>query len=352
MKIRKYELATAIDKVKSIVQKNEQFPALSGALVKDGYLTASNMEMTVQVKLEAPVEEEFIIPMKAFDLIKNLPEGEINILSDRKNKSITVQTDRIKNTYQTYDPNDYMFYKSVASEDDGVTLPGKEIMEAFGNVLFAAADRNSNALMTGIYLEGQNGKLNIVGLDGHVIAWDQVDGQGEDGMQIVIPKSAVRKVVSMGMMDDITISFDKSSAILRSKEYVVQCRLIAGKYFPYARMFGSPGNYAEVDRKLLSEAVTRAKMCVDDTTAAICNIGGNDLELSVEYGTVSYKEHVELVSEVQEGIRIAFNAKLLLETVKAFSNDRITLGLIGPKAPMVVGADNNLKVAICPVVLR
>lgn len=52
MKIRKYELATAIDKVKSIVQKNEQFPALSGALVKDGYLTASNMEMTVLKEIQ------------------------------------------------------------------------------------------------------------------------------------------------------------------------------------------------------------------------------------------------------------------------------------------------------------
>ena len=42
MKVQKYEIARVIDKLKSIVQKNDQFPALGGILVKDGYLIASN----------------------------------------------------------------------------------------------------------------------------------------------------------------------------------------------------------------------------------------------------------------------------------------------------------------------
>ena len=53
MKVQKYEIARVIDKLKSIVQKNDQFPALGGILVKDGYLIASNSEITMKVKLEA-----------------------------------------------------------------------------------------------------------------------------------------------------------------------------------------------------------------------------------------------------------------------------------------------------------
>lgn len=33
MKVQKYEIARVIDKLKSIVQKNDQFPALGGILV-------------------------------------------------------------------------------------------------------------------------------------------------------------------------------------------------------------------------------------------------------------------------------------------------------------------------------
>lgn len=47
MKVQKYEIARVIDKLKSIVQKNDQFPALGGILVKNGYLIASNSEITI-----------------------------------------------------------------------------------------------------------------------------------------------------------------------------------------------------------------------------------------------------------------------------------------------------------------
>lgn len=47
MKLKKYELVRAIDKVKSVVQKNPQIPALGGVLVKEGYAIAANGEMTI-----------------------------------------------------------------------------------------------------------------------------------------------------------------------------------------------------------------------------------------------------------------------------------------------------------------
>lgn len=90
MKVQKYEISRTIDKLKSIVQKNDQFPALGGVLVKDGYLIASNTEMTMQLKLEASKGSCFIIPMKAFDVIKNLPDGEVIIDADGKNIAISL----------------------------------------------------------------------------------------------------------------------------------------------------------------------------------------------------------------------------------------------------------------------
>ena len=52
MKLKKYELVRAIDKVKSVVQKNPQRPALGGVLIKEGYVIAANNEITIQVKVE------------------------------------------------------------------------------------------------------------------------------------------------------------------------------------------------------------------------------------------------------------------------------------------------------------
>lgn len=108
MKVQKYEIARVIDKLKSIVQKNDQFPALGGILVKDGYLIASNSEITMKVKLEASEGSYFIIPMKAFDLIKNLPDGEIDISATDKNV-VMIKIGAIKNKYQSYPPEEFNF---------------------------------------------------------------------------------------------------------------------------------------------------------------------------------------------------------------------------------------------------
>lgn len=74
----KNKLAKKIGQIKGIINKNSKTEALQGILVKDGYLIASNSELTVKAKLEG-MEGAFIIPMKAFDLIDNLPDKEVEI---------------------------------------------------------------------------------------------------------------------------------------------------------------------------------------------------------------------------------------------------------------------------------
>lgn len=353
MKIMKYELVLAIDRVRSVVTKNPQFPALEGILVRDRYLTASNAELTVQVNIENETGTPFILPMKAFDLIKNLPEGEVELLPNEAGNSVTIKMDKIKNTYQTYPAEQFAFYKGDAPETEGVTLPGKEIMEMFGHVLFAAADKATNQMMGGILLEWTGGRLNVVALDGHVLAWDSMSTAESVNMSIIIPKSAIRKILSMGMLDDITVTCDKSSAIFRSKDYTIYSRLIDGEYFKYNKMFVSADNYTITEKKTLVDAITRAKMCVDDNVPTVFDLQGDELHLSAAYSTTSYAETVKMQSEIITPLRIGFNPKLVLESVKAFTCEDITLNFINPKSPMIIEAsDSDMKVLVLPVAIR
>ena len=173
MLVKKYEITRGIDKLKSIVQKNDRFPALGGILVKDGYLIASNTEITIKVKLEASVGEHFIIPLKALDLIKNLPDGDVEIRSTEQNEVI-IKTGSIKNKYQSMDPEEFAFDVKEDEENPGVILDGKKIMEAMGHVVFAASDNIANKQMTGVYFDGRKTEMKLVALDGHVIAVDSI----------------------------------------------------------------------------------------------------------------------------------------------------------------------------------
>ena len=93
MKIQKMELATKLNQIKGVVPKKTTMPILQGILVKEGYLIANNLEMTVKAKLEGTEGECFIIPERAFDLINNLPDGEVDISVSNGN-TMTIRADK------------------------------------------------------------------------------------------------------------------------------------------------------------------------------------------------------------------------------------------------------------------
>lgn len=68
MKIQKTELATKLNQIKGVVPKKTTMPILQGILVKEGYLIANNLEMTVKAKLEGTEGECFIIPEEPLTL--------------------------------------------------------------------------------------------------------------------------------------------------------------------------------------------------------------------------------------------------------------------------------------------
>lgn len=352
MRTKKYEIARAIDKLKSVVQKNDTIPALSGILVKDGYLISSNREITIHIRFEDSAGENFIIPMKAFDLIKNLPEGDVEISADAKN-IVTIKMDKIKNSYQSHPANAFIFQNIPENEERGITLPGENLICAISHVMYAAAEKGSKEAMKGIYMESEKKYLNIVALDGHVLAWDKINVEQENDMKIIVPKTAAKKLVDMGMSDEVTVSYDVNHATFRTDEYVIYSRLIEGNYFPYATMFKECPVYTIIGRKELSDCMTRAKMCVRDEAPTVFELSGEELKVSLQDGATNYEESIQTQEVVEQAMRIGFSSKLVLETIKAFTCDNITLNFSNGSMPMIVEAeDSDMKAMVLPVKLR
>ena len=198
MKVQKTELATKLNKIKGVVPKKTTMPVLQGILVKEGYLIANNMEMTVKAKLEGIEDECFIIPERAFDLISNLPDGEVEISVTAQN-TITIKADKIKNKYQTMDPEQFPDTAAQNAENQ-LTIKANILLESMKRVSYAVPAQGNNAVMSSMCLQAADGQLNFVGLDGHVLAWDKVDYDGD--FELLIPKNTVDKLKSLGLTGD------------------------------------------------------------------------------------------------------------------------------------------------------
>lgn len=349
MKIQKTELATKLNKIKGVVPKKTTMPVLQGILVKEGYLIANNMEMTVKAKLEGIEDECFIIPERAFDLISNLPDGEVDISVTTEN-TITIKADKIKNKYQTMDPE--QFPATVTQKDENqLTIKANMLLESIKRVSYAVPALGNNAVMSSLCLQAAGGELNFVGLDGHVLAWDKVEYDGE--FKLLIPKNTVDKLKSLGLSGDVQITHSKTGAVFITDDFEVYTRLVEGEYFKYQNMFKELPLHTVVSRMELLDAMTRAKMCTEERCPVRFELQESQLNLSIKDKITDYHETVDLQEKIESPLTIGFDARLVLETLKAFDCDNVGISLEGPKMPMIVEAeDSDFKTIVLPVAIN
>lgn len=348
MKIQKTELAQKLNKIKGVVPKKTTTPILQGILVMDGYLIANNMEMTVKAKVEGADGETFIIPDRAFDLINNLPDGEVEITTDDKNV-ITIKADKIKNKYHVRDPLEFPV-NTVHEEGSELKIQSDILMESIKRVAYAVPAQAKIRSMTALCLHATEGQLNFVGLDGHILAWDKVDYDGE--FELLIPKNTVDKLKSLGLSGEIQIKYSKNGAFFITEELEVYTRLIDGDYFSYKTMFMNLSLHTVVSRTELLNAMNRAKMCTEEKRPVKFEIKDNNLNISINDHITDYSETIYLQEEMTREITIAFDAKLVIKTLKAFDCDNVGISLEGPKMPMLVEAeDSDFRALILPVAI-
>lgn len=348
MKIQKTDLAQKLNKIKGVVPKKTTMPVLQGILVRDGYLIASNMEMTVKAKIEGTEGESFIIPERAFDLINNLPDGEMEISAAAGN-IITIKADKIKNKYQTLDPAQF---PATASQDEGseLRIKAEMLLESMKRVSYAVPAQNTNTVMTAMCLQAAGGQLNFAGLDGHVLAWDKIDYDGE--FELLIPKNTVDKMKSLGLSGEVQIRHNKTGAVFITEDFEIYTRLIEGEYFKYQTLFKELPLHTVVSRIALLDAMTRAKMCTEERCPVKFEMDGSALSLSIKDNTTDYHETIELQEDIAETLTIGFDARLVLETLKAFDCENVGLSFGGPKMPMIVEAeDSDFKTIVLPVAI-
>lgn len=194
MKVDKNELSKKIGQLKGIVPKQTTIAALQGILCKEGYLIASNNELTVKAKLEGMEDDSFIIPAKAFELISSLPGGEVAVTCDKD--VVTIQMGKIKNKFKTFPVNQFIYQRESIVDESTASIEAEKLKEAISHVLYAIPTAGGNPMMTGMFLDADGSNLNFVGLDGHRISWDCT--KFESQFKLIVPRAAVEKSVAAG----------------------------------------------------------------------------------------------------------------------------------------------------------
>lgn len=351
MRIQKEILAAKISRLKAIVPRQTPMAVLQGILISDGWMTATNMELTVKTLLEgADPNDRMIIPADAFDLISNLPSGELELTGGKDR--IRISMDSIENEFSTFDPD--QFPRSQTTESDSVvTLDADELMEHLANVLWAVAKKDGgSSVMKALCIDCHDGEANFVGLDGHSVAWDRTPYRGS--MKMLIPRESVEALLKLDMKGDVEIAQDMLHSSFRCKDYIVETRLTDGEFFDYKKLFeGEAGKEIGIDRKTMIDAIKRAASCAPKSTALVLSFTGPTVTIRIDSPKSKYKECLLLDDGTDEDFEIAFNPTILENNLRAFRSEKLVMKIDGPKKPMILQASGtDLTTLALPVLMH
>ena len=263
---------------------------------------------------------------------------------------MTIRADKIKNKYQTMDPEPFPV-ADIDGEGSEFTLKAGQLLESVKRVSYAIPQQGGNATMSTMCLQAKGGQLNFVGLDGHVLAWDKIDYDGE--FELLIPKNTIDKLKTLELTGEVRIRHSNAMAIFATENFEICTRLVQGEYYKYQNMFKELPLHTVISRKELLNAMVRAKMCTAEKCPVKFEIAGSQLSLSIKNQTTDYHETVDLQEDISEELTIGFDARLVIETLKAFDCDNVGISLHSPKMPMIIEAeDSDFKTIVLPVTIK
>ncbi|HAN48064.1 MAG TPA: DNA polymerase III subunit beta [Nitrospira sp.] len=374
MKVRigREELLTGLQRVQGVVEKRNTMPILSNILLEakhDGAeIVATDLEIGMRGLYKATVLEAggvTISARKLYEIIKELPSGEIELTSGDNNWT-TIQAGKSQFKVVGLPSGDYPALPSI--EREGLTpLAGAGLLELIRKTLFAAGDNDARYILNGLLVsltttEKKTTLLRLVGTDGHRLAVAEREvgtpnaKQPAQDIKAIIPKKAaqeMRRLLEEGGDEEPLIGFTKNLMIFRKSGLLLTSRLMEGNYPNYQQVVPKEsGKRIVVNRGLLESALRRVSVLSKDKANAVkvsFAPGGMTLFSSnPDYGEATE----ELVARYEgEALNTGFNARYLLDALSVMDGESVSLQMDTALSPCLIqeAESPGFKCVVMPI---
>lgn len=311
-------------------------------------LTANDMELGIETKIEGEIIEKGIIALDAkifSEIVRKLPDNDVVIETDSNFKTV-ITCEKAKFNIIGKSGEDFSYLPYI-EKSDFVTISQFTLKEVIRQTIFSIADNDTNKLMTGELFEINENELKVVSLDGHRISIRKIElKESYDSKKVVVPGKTlneISKILSGEVDEEVKMFFTKNHIVFEFDNTMVVSRLIEGEYFKIAQMLSSDyETKIKVNKKELLSCIDRATLLVKegDKKPIIININDEVMELKINSFVGSMNEDIDISKEGKD-ILIGFNPKFLIDALRVIEDEEVTIYLVNPKAPCFIKDENE-----------
>lgn len=362
-KIKRIKLLNALAKATRAVSVRSPLPVLTGIkfdLLSDQLiLTGSDSDITIQTIIKDEdleiIKEGYVVlnSRYIFDIVKKIDSEDIEIYI------VDGLLTRIKGSNSEFNLNgtDAIEYPRIDLSKTGTNfvMNSLDLKNMISETKFAASDKETRPILTGINFKANNGVIECVATDSYRLAKKVSKIDDSISFNITIPKLSldeISKIIEKDESIELYVSDRKVLFILDNN--IIQTRLIDGSYPDTARLIPDKFDYELTIKKAdLVNAIDRVSLLLNEQNNIIKLEMKNDNVILSSYQQEigSVEENLSTAFYKGEPLTISFSSKYASDAIKSFNSEKIKISFTGEMKPFIITGfeANDLLQLVLPV---
>lgn len=344
-------LAKGLSTVSRVVATRGTLEILSHILISTEKgrlkLSATNLEIGINYKVGAKIEEEGLItvPARLFsELIHELPEGRLDI--ETEDNTVYIKSGDYNSHIKGLSADEFPLIPKI-KEKKAFSVSAGDLKSAINMVSFASALDETRPVLAGVYTKLDKNKLILAATDSYRLAEKVIDVKGADKkIEVIIPTRSLSELTRViGDYDGgVDVYLDENQVMFETDDFEFTSRLIEGKFPDYKQII--PGVAETKATCLSSEFVNVIKVAALFSGESV---GSVNVEIkakgkisvsssSSQFGDSSAACDAEVDGKDAE---IVFNSRYILDVLSNLTSGKVVLEVNGKLNPGVIRKEGD-----------
>jgi DNA polymerase-3 subunit beta len=338
----KDELAEKLQVVGRGVSTRTTVQILAGIMLRAAggklYLSATDMEISLRVSLDAQVEEEgaVVVPGRLLvDIVRLLPAGEVTLEARPDDGVARLTCGSASYSLNTYGAEDFPRLPEVDPEA-AFTVDREAFLDTISRVGRSASRDESRPVLTGVLVRFEGGKVVMAATDSY---------------RLSVKETELARIAQGAQSATLDVGVQENQIVFGADGIWLTARRIDGQFPNYRQLL--PEQFeAEVQlpREELLDVVRRTGLLAQRKSPLRLRFEEGELTVSAQTQDVGEARESLPAAYTGEPLEIGFNADFLRDGLESVTDDTVRLKLISPLRPgLIHGETDDFLYLIMPI---
>jgi DNA polymerase-3 subunit beta len=335
--VKSSDLLSEMQLLQGIVERKTTIPILSNILMKvsgkELTLEATDLEVSLTCSIEVDVIDDgdaTVNARKIYDLIRSLADLELDIQTI-EDKDLHISGENVDYKIPILPAEEYPTVQHVEMSE-AIELDIDLIRNGITKTIIASAIDDTRYTLNGVLMRLSSDDIKFVATDAHRLAVYNISQKTKysgEQKDFIVPRKAAQELSNLirDQKEDskILFKFEENNLYFKLHDRLLMTRIIEGNYPQYEKVIPVENDIEiEVDRDIFSKVVNRIDLVASEKShAVILSFEDSRAKLSTSSPEFGEGEEIIDISYSGEGIKIAFNARYLIDFLNTATTEKV-----------------------------